>query len=160
MWTSGPCHRPGLPPNSHAILTAPSLRVDRCIPMIRGWSRTGRRSSFINILFGEGYGARSKMSAEQHSSSRSSERRKTGQRRRCTDSVVGLFLSEDSRNAAGRVAASFPPVKDLVKIRTSPSMTRWRNNILSKFRQVVILGAGLDTRAVKTARRRDLLRDR
>ena len=34
------------------------------------------------------------------------------------DSVVGLFLSEESRNAAGRVAASFPPVKDLVKIRT------------------------------------------
>ena len=34
------------------------------------------------------------------------------------DSVVGLFLSEESRHAAARVAASFPPVKDLVKIRT------------------------------------------
>jgi O-methyltransferase involved in polyketide biosynthesis len=34
------------------------------------------------------------------------------------DSVVGLFLNEESRDAAGRVAASFPPVKDMVKVRT------------------------------------------
>jgi O-methyltransferase involved in polyketide biosynthesis len=35
-----------------------------------------------------------------------------------TDSVGGLFLNEETKQAAGRVAASFPPVKDLVKIRT------------------------------------------
>ena len=33
------------------------------------------------------------------------------------DSVVGLFLTEETKRAAERVAASFPPVKDLVKIR-------------------------------------------
>ncbi len=65
------------------------------------------------------------------------------------DSVVGLFLSEESRNAAGRVAASFPPVKDLVKIRTKYFDDTLEKQILSKFRQVVILGAGLDTRAVR-----------
>ena len=65
------------------------------------------------------------------------------------DSVVGLFLSEESRKAAGRVAASFPPVKDLVKIRTKYFDDMLEKQILSKFRQVVILGAGLDTRAVR-----------
>ncbi len=68
------------------------------------------------------------------------------------DLVVGLFLSEDSRNAAGRVAASFPPVKDLVKIRTKYLDDTLEKQILSKFRQVVILGAGLDTRAVRKQR--------
>src|SRR2546427_2830035 len=34
------------------------------------------------------------------------------------DPVVGLFLSEESRRAAECVEASFPLVKDLVKIRT------------------------------------------
>src|SRR6185295_11634918 len=65
------------------------------------------------------------------------------------DSVVGLFLSEESRYAAGLVAASFPPVKDLVKIRTKYFDDMLEQHILSQFRQVVILGAGLDTRAVR-----------
>jgi methyltransferase (TIGR00027 family) len=65
------------------------------------------------------------------------------------DSVVGLFLSEESRYAAGLVAASFPPVKDLVKIRTKYFDDVLEKHILSHFRQVVILGAGLDTRAVR-----------
>ena len=34
------------------------------------------------------------------------------------DSVVELFLNEDSRQAAGLVAESFPPARDLVRIRT------------------------------------------
>ncbi len=34
------------------------------------------------------------------------------------DSIVELFLNEQTRQAAGRVAASFPHVKDMVKIRT------------------------------------------
>ncbi len=34
------------------------------------------------------------------------------------DWVVELFLSANSRYAAGLVAASFPPAKDLVRIRT------------------------------------------
>ena len=35
-----------------------------------------------------------------------------------TDPIVGLFLNDDSKRAAGRVAASFPPSRDLVRIRT------------------------------------------
>ena len=65
------------------------------------------------------------------------------------DSVVGLFLSEESRDAAERVAANFPPVKDLVKIRTKSFDDMLEKHIVSHFRQVVILGAGLDTRAVR-----------
>src|SRR5262245_13622482 len=65
------------------------------------------------------------------------------------DSIVGLFLSEASRHAAGLVAASFPHVKDLVKIRTKYFDDTLERHILSQFRQVVILGAGLDTRAVR-----------
>jgi methyltransferase (TIGR00027 family) len=65
------------------------------------------------------------------------------------DSVVGLFLNEDSRHAAESVAAGFPPVKDLVKIRTRYFDDMLEKQILSGFQQVVILGAGLDTRAVR-----------
>jgi methyltransferase (TIGR00027 family) len=64
------------------------------------------------------------------------------------DSVVGLFLGEESRCAAELVAKSFPPVKDMVKVRT-----RYFDDTLGRHlchvRQVVILGAGLDTRAVR-----------
>jgi methyltransferase (TIGR00027 family) len=65
------------------------------------------------------------------------------------DSVVELFLSEDSRYAAGLVAASFPPVKDMVKIRTRYFDDTLEKHLLAHFRQIVILGAGLDTRAVR-----------
>jgi methyltransferase (TIGR00027 family) len=65
------------------------------------------------------------------------------------DAVVGLFLSEESRHAAGLVEASFPPVKDMVKVRTKYFDDTLEQHILSQFRQVVILGAGLDTRAVR-----------
>ena len=65
------------------------------------------------------------------------------------DSVVGLFLTEETKRAAERVAASFPPVKDLVKIRTKYFDDALERQLFSQFRQVVILGAGLDTRAVR-----------
>jgi methyltransferase (TIGR00027 family) len=65
------------------------------------------------------------------------------------DSVVELFLNEETRHAAGRVAASFPPVKDLVRLRTKYFDDMLEKHILSHFRQIVILGAGLDTRAVR-----------
>src|SRR6185295_15074001 len=58
-------------------------------------------------------------------------------------------LSDESRRAAGRLAAAFPHVKDLVKIRTRYLDDVLEQQILSQFRQVVILGAGLDTRAVR-----------
>ena len=65
------------------------------------------------------------------------------------DSVVRLFLNEGSKQAAGAVAASFPPARDLVKIRTKYFDDMLEKQILSGFKQVVILGAGLDTRAVR-----------
>ena len=65
------------------------------------------------------------------------------------DPVVGLFLSDESRRAAGRVAASFPQVKDLVRVRTKYLDDMLDRHIESRFQQVVILGAGLDTRAVR-----------
>jgi methyltransferase (TIGR00027 family) len=65
------------------------------------------------------------------------------------DAVVGLFLNEESRDAAERVATSFPPVKDMVKVRTKYFDDMLERHIRSHFRQVVILGAGLDTRAVR-----------
>ena len=68
------------------------------------------------------------------------------------DSVVGLFLNEETRRAAARVAASFPPVKDLVRIRTKYFDDMLDEQLRATVRQVVILGAGLDTRAVRMAR--------
>lgn len=65
------------------------------------------------------------------------------------DPVVGLFLNADTQEAAGRVAASFPQVKDLVRIRTKYLDDMLEKQILSHVRQVVVLGAGLDTRAVR-----------
>jgi methyltransferase (TIGR00027 family) len=67
------------------------------------------------------------------------------------DPVVGLFLSEDSRDAAARVAASFPVANDLVRVRTKYLDDMLERQINSNVRQVVILGAGLDTRAVRKA---------
>lgn len=65
------------------------------------------------------------------------------------DPIVKLFLNEESRQAAERVAAGFPLVKEMVKIRT-----RYYDDMLEKqislgCQQVVLLGAGLDTRAVR-----------
>jgi methyltransferase (TIGR00027 family) len=65
------------------------------------------------------------------------------------DSVVKLFLNEDTKQAAGYIAAGFPLVKDLVKIRTRYFDDVLEQQIRAGFLQVVILGAGLDTRAVR-----------
>ena len=68
---------------------------------------------------------------------------------RYQDAIVELFLNEETKRAAGRVAASFPPVKDLVKIRTKYFDDMLEQQLHSDLRQVVILGSGLDTRAVR-----------
>jgi len=65
------------------------------------------------------------------------------------DPVVGLFLSEASREAAERVASRFPTVKDMVKTRTRYFDDMLEAQIAAGIGQVVILGAGLDTRAVR-----------
>ena len=65
------------------------------------------------------------------------------------DPVVDLFLSEASRQAAERVASRFAPVKDMVKTRTRYFDDTLDAQIAAGIGQVVILGAGLDTRAVR-----------
>jgi methyltransferase (TIGR00027 family) len=67
------------------------------------------------------------------------------------DAVVNLFLNADTRQAAASVAASFPHAQDLVRIRTKYFDEMLEAQVLSNVRQVVILGAGLDTRAVRKA---------
>jgi len=65
------------------------------------------------------------------------------------DPVVGLFLSDASRQAAERIASRFPTVKDMVKTRTRYFDDMLDAQLAAGVRQVVILGAGLDTRAVR-----------
>ena len=65
------------------------------------------------------------------------------------DPVVGLFLSDASRRAAERVSSRFPAVKDMVKTRTRYFDGMLDAEIANGIGQVVILGAGLDTRAVR-----------
>jgi methyltransferase (TIGR00027 family) len=65
------------------------------------------------------------------------------------DPVVELFLSDASHQAAERVSSRFPAVKDMVKTRTRYFDDMLDTQIAGGIRQVVILGAGLDTRAVR-----------
>ena len=67
------------------------------------------------------------------------------------DAVVKLFLSEDSKRAARRVSNRFPSAGDLVRIRTKYFDDTLEKQLHSRTEQVVILGAGLDTRAVRKA---------
>src|SRR5262245_31005245 len=67
------------------------------------------------------------------------------------DPFVDLFLNEASRQAAARVAAGFPPMREMVKIRTRYFDDMLDRQLSAGCRQVVVLGAGLDTRAVRKA---------
>jgi len=68
------------------------------------------------------------------------------------DPVVSVFLSAESKRAADRIFASFPPVKTNVWVRTRYLDDRLDARLQEGFRQVVILGAGLDTRAQRKAK--------
>ena len=65
------------------------------------------------------------------------------------DPVVELFLSAASQEAAERVSSRFPAVKDMVKTRTRYFDDMLDTQIAAGYGQVAILGAGLDTRAVR-----------
>ena len=65
------------------------------------------------------------------------------------DLAVELFLSDASREAADRVSSRFPAVKDMVKTRTRYFDDMLDAQIAGGIGQVVILGAGLDTRAIR-----------
>jgi methyltransferase (TIGR00027 family) len=65
------------------------------------------------------------------------------------DPIVSLFLDERTRAAAERMAAGFPPARQGVKLRTRYYDDHLDAQLGNGCRQVVILGAGLDTRGVR-----------
>jgi Leucine carboxyl methyltransferase len=65
------------------------------------------------------------------------------------DPIVPLFLTEETNKAAEHIAAGFPPIKKVVKIRTRYFDDRLDQQLQLGCRQVVILGAGLDTRSIR-----------
>lgn len=58
------------------------------------------------------------------------------------DAMVGLFLSDASRNAAEHLCSRFPAVKDMVKTRTRYFDDMLDAQIAAGIGQVVIFGAG------------------
>jgi methyltransferase (TIGR00027 family) len=65
------------------------------------------------------------------------------------DPIVPLFLSEQTRQAADRIAGGFPPSGQGVRLRTRYFDDQLENQLSRGCQQVVILGAGLDTRGVR-----------
>ncbi|MCY7323742.1 MAG: class I SAM-dependent methyltransferase [Phormidesmis sp. CAN_BIN36] len=65
------------------------------------------------------------------------------------DEIVELFLDQNSKQVAHQVAESFPPVKDMVKLRTRYFDDTLAQQLALGYRQIVVLGSGLDTRAVR-----------
>lgn len=65
------------------------------------------------------------------------------------DPIVHLFLNERTRQAAERIAAGFPPGREGVKLRTRYFDDHLDAQLGNGCQQVVILGAGLDTRGVR-----------
>jgi methyltransferase (TIGR00027 family) len=63
------------------------------------------------------------------------------------DRVVPIFLDERTKQAADAIIAGFPPGGTMVPLRTRYFDDRLDDQIARGCRQVVILGAGLDTRA-------------
>lgn len=68
------------------------------------------------------------------------------------DPVVPLFLDATTREAADRVAANFPPGVEGVKLRTRYFDDHLDAALAGGVEQVLILGSGLDTRAVRKQR--------
>ncbi len=65
------------------------------------------------------------------------------------DPIVPLFLSEQTLQAADRIAGDFPPAVQGVRLRTRYFDDRLDEQLGRGCRQVVIPGAGLDTRGVR-----------
>ncbi|HEY8009105.1 MAG TPA: SAM-dependent methyltransferase [Methylocella sp.] len=65
------------------------------------------------------------------------------------DKIVPVFLNEDTKRAAARIAETIPAVKKMVRIRTRYLDDRLDAQLQDGCTQVVILGAGLDTRAIR-----------
>lgn len=67
------------------------------------------------------------------------------------DRFVGLFLDEESKKAAANISRSFPPIRNNVRLRTRYFDDKLDQQLRQGCRQVVILGAGLDTRPQRMA---------
>lgn len=65
------------------------------------------------------------------------------------DPIVPLFLDERTRQAADAISDGFPGAEMNVRIRTRYLDDRLDEQLANGCRQVVILGAGLDTRGVR-----------
>jgi len=65
------------------------------------------------------------------------------------DQIVPLFLDQRTREAADAISNEFPAAATNVRIRTRYLDDRLEQQIARGCRQIVILGAGLDTRAVR-----------
>jgi methyltransferase (TIGR00027 family) len=68
-----------------------------------------------------------------------------------TDRVVPIFLDARTRAAADKIKADFPAGEHMPRLRTRYYDDRLGEQIAQGCRQVVILGSGLDTRAVRKA---------
>jgi len=65
------------------------------------------------------------------------------------DDIVKLFLNNETKRVADEIAQTFPLAKEMIKLRTKYFDDVLSNQILLGSKQVVILGSGLDTRAVR-----------
>jgi methyltransferase (TIGR00027 family) len=65
------------------------------------------------------------------------------------DRIVPIFLDERTKQAADTISSGFPAAEMNVRIRTRYFDDRLDEQLANGCRQVVILGAGLDTRAVR-----------
>ena len=65
------------------------------------------------------------------------------------DPVVPIFLDERTRRAADAISDGFPAAATNVRLRTRYLDDRLDEHLANGCRQVVILGAGLDTRAAR-----------
>jgi methyltransferase (TIGR00027 family) len=66
-----------------------------------------------------------------------------------TDNIVKLFLNEETKKSSEYVTQNFPLAKEMVKLRTKYFDDVLSNQISLGYKQVVILGSGLDTRSVR-----------
>ncbi len=65
------------------------------------------------------------------------------------DPIVPIFLDDRTKRAADRIAAGFVAAENNVRLRTRYLDDRLDEQLAKGCRQVVILGSGLDTRAVR-----------
>jgi len=65
------------------------------------------------------------------------------------DRIVPLFLNERTKAAADAISSGFPAAEENVRLRTRYFDDRLDAKLASGCQQIVILGAGLDTRAVR-----------